>query len=153
MKILIVEDDENKRLQLEQFLVESLAGVDVLVEQSLQSGLRALRKERPDVVLLDMTIPNYTPSADETGGQMHLFGGKEFLRQMKRFRISIPVVLVTQFETFGNPPDTKHLSDVDSELASDHADIYLGVVYYHAAIHGWKGDLLQLIRAAEGRRA
>ena len=79
---------------------------------------------------------------------MHVFGGREFLRQMKRFRISIPVIVVTQFETFGNPPHTKHLKDVDSELASDYPQIYLGVVYYHAAIHGWKEDLLRLIRSA-----
>jgi CheY-like chemotaxis protein len=148
MKILIVEDDENKRLQLQQFLVESLAGVAVVLEQSLQSGLRALRHERPDVVLLDMTIPNYTPSADETGGPMHVFGGSEFLRQMNRFKNAIPVIVVTQFETFGNPPDTKHLKDVDSELAAGYPTIYLGVVYCHAAIHGWKEDLRRLVRLA-----
>jgi len=148
MKILIVEDDENKGLQLQQFLVESLAGVAVILEQSLQSALRTVRRERPDMVLLDMTIPNYTPSADETGGQMHIFGGREFLRQMKRFKVRTPVVVVTQFETFGNAPDMKHLKDVDLELAAEHPDIYLGAVYYHAAIHGWKEELLLRVRSA-----
>ena len=145
MKVLIVEDDENKRLQLEEFVGESFAAAEVMLEQSLQSGLRRIRRERPDVVLLDMTIPNYSPGPDEPGGQMHSFGGREFLRQMARFKIYVPVIVVTQFETFGKSPNTKRLKDLDAELKADYGKIYRGAVYYHAAIHGWKQELLSLM--------
>jgi len=145
MKVLIVEDDENKRLQLEEFVIESVPEVEVSIEQSLQGGIRKARQEMPDVILLDMTIPNYSPGPDESGGQMHIFGGTQFLRQLTRYKIKIPVIVVTQFETFGDPPETKRLNDLDVELKTQYGQIYRGAVYYHAAVHGWKQDLLRLL--------
>ena len=147
MKVLIVEDDENKRVQLEEFVIEYYPQAQVSIEQSLQGGLRKARKEKPDVILLDMTIPNYSPGPDESGGQMHLFGGTQFLRQLTRFKLQIPVIVVTQFETFGDPPHAKRLSDLDGELKAQYGQIYRGAVYYHAAIHGWKQDLVQLLNS------
>jgi CheY-like chemotaxis protein len=154
MTVLVVEDDENKRNQLRQFLRETFPEMGVDLERSLQGGVRRIRRSRPDLVLLDMTLPNYDPGPDEPGGQTHIFGGQEFLRQMDRFEIVLPVIVVTQFETFGKPPNTKLLQDLDRELRAEHATSYRGAVYYHSAIHGWKEELKELMRLtlADGRR-
>ena len=146
MKILVVEDDENKRAQLTQFLSRSFPKAEGVEARSLQSGLRLIRKNPPDLVLLDMTLPNYDAGFDEPGGQTHIFGGREFLRQMDRFDITVPVIVVTQFETFGKEPHEIGLNELDSELRADHSNIYKGSVYYHAAIHGWEEKLETLIR-------
>lgn len=102
----------------------------------------------PDLLLLDMTIPNYDPGPDEPGGQTFAFGGRELLRQLDRFDIVLPVIIVTQFETFGKPPYTIGLAELDAEMRDEHASVYKGVVYYNAAIHGWKEQLRELILMA-----
>jgi CheY-like chemotaxis protein len=145
MRVLVVEDDENKRNQLRQFLRDSFPQFEVEVERSLQASLRRVRRQQPDLVLLDMTLPNYDPGPDEPGGQTHIFGGREFLRQLDRFDIILPVIVVTQFETFGKAPNTKLLGDLDRELRAEHGACYRGVVYYHSAILGWKEHLKQRI--------
>ncbi len=145
MKLLIVEDDDNKSSQLKQFLREAVADVTTTVARSLQSGLREVRGNPPDLVLLDMTLPNYDIGPDEPGGSTHPFGGREFLRQMRRFKIGVPVIVITQFETFGSGAEMTTLKELDQELRANHSNVYRGVVYYHAAIQSWKDQLKVLI--------
>jgi CheY-like chemotaxis protein len=146
MKILVVEDDENKRLQLNHFLQRAFPKTQAIEARSLQSGLRLIRQDPPALVLLDMTLPNYDADFDEPGGQTHIFGGREFLRQMDRFDIAVPVIVVTQFETFGKGTAEIGLNELDAELRTDHGNIYRGSIYYHAAIHGWEEQLEKLMR-------
>ena len=146
MKILLIEDDENKRSALEAFIGSQIQGVELDEAKSLQSGVRLARTSSYDLVILDMTLPNYDPSPDEPGGgTIHSFGGREFLKQMDRFQIKTPVVVVTQFEKFGKPPATTNLEELDQSLRSGFATTYRGAVYYHAAIVGWQQELTELI--------
>ncbi len=145
MKILIVEDDEAKRVQLIAFLKGLNISADLRLARSLQSGLRLLKEERPDLIVLDMTLPNYDAGPDESGGEHHPLGGRQFMSQMDRFDMGVPVVVVTQFETFGKGPELMNLADLDKRLKREFPSIYLGSVYYHAAIHGWKQDLERLV--------
>ena len=147
MNVLIVEDDENKSLQLSLFLRDVLPLAETSVSRSLQSGLRDLRERTPDLVLLDMTLPTYDVGPDEPGGNTHPFGGREFLRQLKRFKMKVPVIVITQFETFGSGPEVTTLQALDEELRRDYAEVYRGSVYYHAAIQSWKDQLGALLRA------
>jgi CheY-like chemotaxis protein len=146
MNVLIVEDDENKRLQLKQFLDELRLGITCQVARSLQSGVRALREKSPELVILDMTLPNFDAGPDEPGGQIYPLGGREFLEQMVRFNITVPVIVVTQFETFGKGSRQMNIETLDQQLRRDYGHVYKGTVYYHAAIHGWKDELAKLIK-------
>ena len=56
------------------------------------------------------------PGPDEPGGQTHIFGGQESLRQMDRFDIVLPVIVVTQFEAFV-APNTILLADLIASLS------------------------------------
>ena len=85
MNVLIVEDDENKRLQLKQFLDELQLGITCQVARSLQSGVRILREKLPDLIILDMTLPNFDAGPDEPGGQIYPLGGRELLERMVHF--------------------------------------------------------------------
>lgn len=142
MRILIVEDDENKSLQLDRFVRDEFPQAELRSTRSLQAGVRRIRTEPFNLVLLDMTLPNYEAGPDEPGGgTTHSFGGREFLKQMERFEIATPVVVVTQFETFGAPPHSLNLEELDAQLRREHGSIYQGAVYYHASIHGWRHAL------------
>lgn len=148
MKILVVEDDENKRVQISQFLHEAYPQAEVDLARSVQSGLRNIKSNLPTLILLDMSLPNYDTGPDESGGTPHIFGGRELLRQLDRFDINVPTIVITQFEIFGKPPNAMKLPQLDEELRAKHAPLYQGIVYYHASIHGWKDQLRQLIDKA-----
>lgn len=143
MKILLVEDDENKGIQLSNYIREAFPVVHIQLERSLQSGIRRIRKELPDIVLLDMTLPNYDIAPDEPGGDPQIFGGRDFLDQMDRLEIVVPVIVITQYETFGKPP--KSLPQLDEELRASYSSSYRGAIYYHASIHEWKEQLKRRI--------
>lgn len=145
MRILIVEDDENKSVQLDRFVRETYPNAALKAVRSLQAGVRSVRAEAFDLILLDMTLPNYEAGPDEPGGgTTHSFGGKEFLKQMDRFDVHSPVVVVTQFETFGKQPQSLNLAELDAQLRSEHAATYLGSIYYHASIGGWRDALRKI---------
>lgn len=142
MKVLLVEDDENKGVQLRRFVGEAYPQAYLELRRSLQSGVRSIRSERFDLILLDMTLPNYDAGPDEPGGGMtHSFGGREFLKQMDRFGVVTPTVVVTQFETFGKAPHALDLKELNVQLRQQHPRAYAGCVYYHASIRGWRERL------------
>jgi len=141
----LVEDDENKRLRLLEFFKKNYPQMEIVVAYSLNSGVRLVRQELPDIVILDMTLPNFDQDAEESGGYMHQFGGREFLRQLDRFDIVIPVIVVTQFETFGKPPQVMGIMELDERLSREHPDQYRGAIYYNAAIHDWAAKLKNIV--------
>lgn len=149
MKLLLIEDDDNKRKQLGGFVSSTWPTAVVETARSLKSALRALRKsDMPDVVLLDMTLPTFDISAEEAGGSTHAYGGREFLKEVRRFMLPMPVVVVTQYEAFGAGADMMTLNALDSELRRDFPLNYRGYVYYHAAIESWKVQLKDIVERA-----
>jgi CheY-like chemotaxis protein len=148
MKLLLVEDDDNKRQQVVELLHTSFPKAELTVAKSLISGLRTLKQIRPDAVLLDMTLPNYDVVEGESGGGLHAFGGEEFMRQALRFGIMPAVIVITQFERFGDPPNDKGLKELDAELRTGFPQIYKGAVYYHASIYDWTQELISLLESA-----
>jgi CheY-like chemotaxis protein len=145
-RILVVEDDSNKLTQLGSFLSDVFPAVEVTAARSLQSGIKAIKAGPPSLVLLDMTLPNFDATPGDPGGQTHNFGGTEFLNQLERFEITVPVIVVTQFITFGRGTDNITLADLDAKLKMEFGNNYVGSVYYHASIHRWKDELSELIR-------
>ena len=142
MMVLLVEDDENKSREIEAFVSARSDVTSVRLARSLHGGRRALRSGSFDIVILDMTLPNYDATADEPGGgSVHSFGGEKLLRYMGRLELSTPVVVVTQFELFFGDDGPMDIDELDSQLASSFASVYLGVVYYHASSSRWRVDL------------
>lgn len=144
MRILLIEDDANKRDQVLTWLQEHEEVSAVRVAKSYHSGVRALMSEPVALVVLDMSMPTYDVSADEPGGRPQPFGGREILRQMTRRGILVPVVVVTQFDRFGEGGEAMTLTELDAQLKRDHADQYLGAIFYHPTTDEWK-DLLQRV--------
>lgn len=141
MNILIIEDDENKRAQITALVSNVVEGCTIMQAKSYHSGLKGIFEAHPDVILLDMTMPTYDVSENEDGGRPQHYAGREILRQMDRRQVNIPVIVITQFDVFGDGPEALTRMQLDHELKIDHSRNYRGTVYYNAASNSWKGEL------------
>ncbi len=145
MKVLIIEDDPNKLAYLRDHLRSSLPQAELLEERSYRGGLKAIVDARPDCILLDMTLPTYELHGSERGGRTRPFGGREILREMRRRNISSRVVIVTQFESFGEGGGRKTLTEMAAELEREFATNYVATVYYNPSHSQWRADLGALL--------
>jgi DNA-binding response OmpR family regulator len=144
MRVLVVEDADEKANDLAQFVRANYAVDEVLMARSFQSGLRAALVEGADLILLDMTMRNFDRTLEEEGGRPHHFAGREILRQMQREEVHIPVIVVTHFQRFGEESEEVTLSELKAELESRFPD-YLGTVHYRSNVDEWKAQLQALI--------
>jgi DNA-binding response OmpR family regulator len=78
-KILVVDDEPEVRKLMEHFLTDR--GYDVRLAENGRRGLAELEHFRPDVVLLDMHMPE--------------MDGLETLRQLSAKSPGLPVIMVT----------------------------------------------------------
>lgn len=148
MQILIIEDDLNKLKEIRSFLVSNS---DYLVEEarSYHSALQAVSSKSFDAVLMDMSLPTFDTSADEPGGRPRSFGGKDLLSQMRKKDIFTPVIIITQFDEFGEGTNKISLAQLSADLKQRFSDNYIGTIYYNASRYDWKSELLELLKTVE----
>jgi hypothetical protein len=72
-----------------------------------------------------MTMPTYDVTPSERGGRTRVFGGREILRAIARRKLPARVIVVTQFESFGEGKQKKTLSELSQELRRDFPDNYV----------------------------
>jgi len=145
MKILLVEDEDLKRNEIIAFLKDSAPFCFLDLAKSLQSGLKSILHNQYDLVVLDMTMHTYDVSIDEEGGRPQAFAGREILRQMSRRKIDTPVVVLSQFDRFGEANNLITITELDSELKKNHPSIYIGAISFSSKREGWKNSLLKII--------
>jgi DNA-binding NarL/FixJ family response regulator len=145
MRILIVDDDENKRKQLVAFVKEITAESTIATAESYHGAIREMRRELPHIVLLDMSMDTFDVTMEDDGGRFQVFGGREVLSFISRRGLPTNAIVVTQFERFGDPPDLKTLDELDKELRAEYPGVYVGAVYYNAALSSWKAELAELL--------
>jgi len=145
MLIVIVEDDENKRKQLVKCIQGLLPKSEIVERQSYQSGLKEIVLSSPDIVILDMSMPTYDVTPKDKGGRTRAYAGRDILDEIVRRGLEVPIIVVTQYETFGEPDDQKSLEQLKTELQQNYPNIYRGAVYYQPAQSDWKNALENLI--------
>jgi CheY-like chemotaxis protein len=148
MKMLIIEDDEDKLKTLAEFIDFEFKGYEIEAAKSYNSGLKAIIKGNGvyDFILLDMSMPNYDISPIEpSGGNPESFAGSELLAQMKLRGIRTPTVVVTMFDAFGDNSSKVSLSQLVEKLAEQFQPNFRGSVYYNPAEDGWRTSLKAII--------
>lgn len=140
MKILLVEDQEEKANDLKNYILKLSSNSHFLDARSLRSGLRLLiSSDDVDLIVLDMSMPNFEPSQDDpAGGTPESFAGKEFLAQMHLRSINIPVIIVTQYPTFEK--GQVNLKDLDEDFQINYPEFYFGSIYYSSANDSWQSQ-------------
>lgn len=82
-KLLVIDDEPNVLYALERFL--SSDALEVVTASTAQEGLREVRKHSPDVVILDVRLP------DLSGLEVH--------DRIRRLDPRLPVIIITAFAT------------------------------------------------------
>jgi CheY-like chemotaxis protein len=149
VKILIVEDREEKCKQILDFLRTEFGLSDVQVRHSYNTGLAAIKADPPDLILLDMSMTTFDRTRSQSGGRSRPYAGRDILHEIKRKRMPTRAVVVTQFETFaeGTPQKTT-LNELRKELEVDFPEHYLGTVFYRVASNEWRRQLKRFLRTA-----
>lgn len=140
MRTLIIEDDANKMNALVSFL-HSYPHVETSTETSFHSGVHSLLERHFDLVLLDMSMPMYDITAQDTGGRPVPLAGRDILFTMHRKKIQTTVIVVTQYESF----EGTSLGQLDDDLRDAFPDIYYGSVYYNTTQDVWKTQLRNIL--------
>ncbi len=83
-KILVVEDEESQRILYEEELTEM--GYDVRLAATGEEALQMARKERPDLVILDIMMPGMS--------------GLETLRELLNDDPRVPVIIHTAYSHY-----------------------------------------------------
>ena len=93
-KILIIEDEKDARTYLDTLFKDN--GYETLLADGGQEGIDMAKKDKPDLVTLDINMP------EKTGVKVY----KEF-REDAALK-GIPIVVVTAVTGYRNEPDSFH---------------------------------------------
>jgi CheY-like chemotaxis protein len=152
MRVLVIDDDDNKRRQLCRAVNDTVASPELTERRSYQSALRALIMGTYELIVLDMTMPTFDVASDDDGGKVQAYAGRELLRQMEARGIRTPTIVVTQYEQFGGETGLT-LGELNAQLAALHPDVYAGSIFFDITTANWRHELAELIRkAVRGKR-
>jgi len=148
MKILFIEDHPLKQAQINKFVLEKFSDCQIESKNSYISGLKELIKNHSnyDVLLLDISMPNYDISSEDSGGDWMPLAGKNILKEMYLRDIPTKAIVVTMHGSFD---DGTKITELDSELKKEFSDNYIGYVFYSQLNEDWKVKICQLLKTFE----
>lgn len=145
MKAILIEDDSKKIDEIKEFFAKEFPDSELTVKESYQSGIRAMLSTSYDLLLLDMSIPTFDKTPEESGGPYEKFGGYKVMRETIRKSRSVKTILITMFDDFGESDLSITLSQINEQLRTEFNSIYLGSVFYHARETKWRDELKSII--------
>jgi hypothetical protein len=149
MKILIIEDTDYKAKSIQNLLKELALDSDSVIARSFQSGKRALKELKPELILLDMTIQTSERPDGQTDGRNRIYGGREILAEIEFLDLSARVIVITQFDHFGEPPYSVDVQTLFKQLRERFPKLFVGGVYYNNLNSVWMTDLRRLLRSVK----
>ena len=139
--ILIVDDDNYKSKNILNLIANVSDQIDVSIEKAINPGLKRVRVEEFDIIILDMSLPLFDTTESSN---FNPFGGISFLKEMKRRRIGLPVVIVTQYEIFGEGNSQKTSDALDLQCREEFEN-YIGIIVYSSSKNEWKEKLVRVL--------
>lgn len=145
MNLLLIEDDQHKSKQIIEFLNEKFVNTSIELRKSYQSGLKEILTNSFDLVLLDMQLPNFDIKPGEDGYKFRKLAGIDILKEITRKKKQCKVIVITQFETFGEGEYYINLSNLKQMLKKDFTSLYIDTVFYSPDNSLWQKELSFLI--------
>ncbi len=91
-----------------------------------------------------MPLFDSSPSTSGASAPEQL-AGRDLLAQMKLRRITVPTIIVSMHDRFGEGVARKSLKEITDELKENFSPTYAGVVYYNATEEHWKSELKNIM--------
>lgn len=144
MRILFIEDHPLKQAQIHKFISEKSKNIQITTKNSYISGLKELIRNYfdYDLLLLDISMPNYDISSEDSGGAWMPLAGKKILKEMYLRDIPTKAIVVTMHGSFD---DGTKITELDNELKEQFSENYIGYVFYSQINEEWKNKLSQLL--------
>lgn len=143
--ILLVEDNNHKRDRIASFLQEFFPEWNVVQANSFTEGSRAVLERSFQIILMDMSLPTYAKTGNDSGGRFRTFGGREIARKALRKDAKVRILFVTQYEAFSDQGASKSLESIDSELKAECGARYAGLVHFDSSKTIWKEKISNLL--------
>lgn len=143
MRILYVEDDVSKVTDVRNLLDDVIPINNLVIKNSLTSGIIELRKNKFDLILLDMSLPLYDFKESDNDGDFETFAGIDILEEMKRIKLSTNVIIITAFDVLGE--NKLNLDQLNKEMLQDYGSIYKGIIHYKTTTLEWSNSFKKLI--------
>lgn len=141
MKILLVEDDEHKMNDIIMYLKTTMKDVKIDTAYSIASGVETAMGNLYDLILLDMTIPNFDITETSDGGKSYKNGGEIIVKELLDEDVDFRCAIITQYETFNN----ETIDQIGQRMKVLCGDNYFGYVKYSTSDDSWKNSLKKLI--------
>jgi DNA-binding NtrC family response regulator len=131
-KILIIDDDESNRESLDMYLTEE--GEDVVTAGTGERGVVQYREHRPDVVILDIRLPD--------------IDGFTVLKRLKELNDDVKVIMITAYHdehTIKRAMDLGAFAYVKKPIDLSDLESVIGRSLAHVPNHGSRqGDVRPL---------
>lgn len=139
MNGLLIEDDPAKAKKIVDYISENFPGIDLTQKTSYQSGIKAIFESTYDFILLDMSLPTYDQGLGSFSGKPKGYGGKDILKEMKRYGKFSKVKVITQYNEFDG--GLTSIKDIDEQLLNKYPQLYHGYIYYNSKMSEWQNEL------------
>lgn len=141
MKILFIEDDKYKRESVITYIKSLNRNTLIDTAASIESGVQMGVDNLYDLILLDMTIPNFDISEGRVGGQSFKNGGEIIVRELLDEDVDFKCAVLTQYETFNN----ETIEQISERISMRCEEKYLGYIKYNKLDEEWKDNLKHLL--------
>ncbi|WP_446446751.1 hypothetical protein [Shewanella sp. 1180_01] len=144
IKFLIAEDQADKASDIVEIIQSRYADASFEYSVSYAGTAKKIKKNEFDIVILDMSMPNFDPKLGEKPA-LKALAGRDIMTKMQYRKTFIPVIVVTQFDIFGRHSDAVSIDKLGVDLKKDFPDIFAGCVYYNTQSKSWEEELIKII--------
>ena len=142
---LLIEDDPNKAKKILNYVEEHFSEIAMKHKISYQSGIKEIMENNFNFILLDMSLPTYDQSTSSSSGKPRNFGGRDILKEMKRYKRNSRVMIVTQYNEFDG--GSISMNELDTQLETKYKHIYEGYIIYNSKRSEWQDELNVFIKS------
>ncbi len=148
MRVLLVEDEDPKRDAILNFLTKAFPEFKVEMAHSVRTAIASIREARPDMLLLDMSLPTFDIASGEPGGRPQGFGGIEIMRFLEMQEIELPTIVITGYEAFSKSNGQRiGVDTLQKEFTRDFPNFFRGLIYFDPIAGVWDEDLRKIVAA------
>lgn len=145
MRILLIEDDVHKMNDIIGYIRTLKMKIEIMTARSVESGVQSAIDNSYNLLLLDMTIPNFDITEKSYGGKSYKNGGEIIVKELLDEEVDFNCAVITQYETFNN----ETIDQISQRIQRLCGNKYFGYVKYNTSNESWKNDLKQLLKNVE----